>query len=692
MKRLKWVFITFSLIAFQSILSTSFSQIQVICPLPNDTVLNGEVFIVCRIDTAFHMNPKTLRFYFEGVDISSLIKINGNMVTVLMMQKFKPYKYTFRLQFRDKSGELWRKDWSFFVVNKNNIPNKKNDQKDSTVKKEKAYFKGSLNTTTRFSFVNNDGDSLRQEPAQTHELRLNGFIGYKKMKVPLKLCMTNHENFKSPYRDRFMTGILFPKNGIEFGTVSPCYDKLVLNGTSLQGIRAYTTLSSTEFHLVYGYLNRKIEGTKEKFADSLNFPPTNMKSDSTYIREGIYRRNLIAANLVFHGIDESRFYIMFLKSTDDTNSIIYGGPAAQNFVFGSGTTSRSRKNRIQYDIGVALSVTTSDIRRGVYSKDMVKKMFNLDIPFEPEKIKRIIIINGTTTPMTWGNMPPLAYYGNATINLFKQNFNFHYQRIGSAFQSFGNPYLVNDKKEVSIEDRFSLLKKRLQVSLQYTNYGSNLSNTSLTDKNTHIGSASASYKSLKKLPSVFVSARYYLRNEKFSANDSVYQKIEVVNLLGGANYTLKTGILSHNLGLTYNYYLRGTNLSGIPKNTSTNLNFFLNENLPNRFSINASFSSFILSDDTSDLNIMHTYGFSAGWSSKKGNVKVRLNYTGYSTAQTEMTRPSTRQMVNFDFAYKVFKKVEISLNSGTGLFKEKITSGNKYNEFWVLLSLNYSTY
>ncbi len=66
------------------------------------------------------------------------------------------------------------------------------------------------------------------------------------------------------------------------------------------------------------------------------------------------------------------------------------------------------------------------------------------------------------------NMPASAYYIRVKGSYAFNNILIEYKHLGPEYKSFGNPYLTNDMREFSINDRLSLLGRRLMFVLGYS--------------------------------------------------------------------------------------------------------------------------------------------------------------------------------------------------------------------------------
>ena len=65
------------------------------------------------------------------------------------------------------------------------------------------------------------------------------------------------------------------------------------------------------------------------------------------------------------------------------------------------------------------------------------------------------------------NMPASAYYLRVKGSYSFNNILIEYRQLGSEYKSFGNPYLTNNIREFTMNDRLSALGRRLMIVAGY---------------------------------------------------------------------------------------------------------------------------------------------------------------------------------------------------------------------------------
>ena len=152
--------------------------------------------------------------------------------------------------------------------------------------------------------------------------------------------------------------------------------------------------------------------------------------------------------------------------------------------------------RVRLDGEIAFSMTNNNIWGGPLSLaeldtliddsvDNKLSSFDLsDFP-DPSDWEKYLIINSNLSPLVpidinaFGDsstvdlmdaifsMPSLAYRGRAITNFFGNYLAVEYGQTGPEFNSLANPYLVKNKREWSITDKFKLLQNRLMLNIGY---------------------------------------------------------------------------------------------------------------------------------------------------------------------------------------------------------------------------------
>ncbi len=526
---------------------------KVISPVPGDTVANGQLLIVFRLNPELHIKASSLDIIIDRVSYKYLMKTNGSKVSVLVTTPIKKGRKTIRINAKDKSGENLEESWSFIISG---------DKKQGEgIKQTKV--KAFVETSSRFSDISGEGSALRQEPPITHQIKFRGNIKHGNIEIPMKMYITNHEKSYLPPRDRFFIGVKSKNAGVYFGDINPGYHRLLLNGTRIRGVEAFFQIRSFKLSLLYGTVNRPVEGLR-LYYNSLqdpSFPPVNLQdiiyTDSSmlgyYNDNGTYKRNVMAARFSLGSPNtNNKIHFVFLKSTDDTNSINYGGQAGQNVSFGIELETKSKNKRLKIDAGIAAAFTTRDIRYGVAAKETIDALYGIDLPIDPYKYRNLMVINTTTTIPSTKHTPFLSYYIKPEYRIANQKISAEVRWIGSDFQSFGNPYLINDRFIVSLSDRMRFFKDRLFLQIRLRHYNNNLTRSDTVTSNTDMIDASFNYLIKPNLPRLNGGVRRYFRSGKHTTTNERYSEYQISNYYAGIISIFNLWEINSSLTLNYN--------------------------------------------------------------------------------------------------------------------------------------------
>ena len=181
------------------------------------------------------------------------------------------------------------------------------------------------------------------------------------------------------------------------------------------------------------------------------------------------------------------------------------GSPEENLVLGFDFESALDNRKLLFQMGWNMSMTNSNIWAGIASKDsldlmmdtlsdgMIMGQYDVSAIGETiEKYENIFTIHpfymSPIAPIdpivaqksvfkAFLNMPASAYYLRVKGSYSFNNILIEYKQHGSQFKSFGNPYLTNNIREFTLNDRLSLLGRRLMIVAGYKYRDNNLSET-----------------------------------------------------------------------------------------------------------------------------------------------------------------------------------------------------------------------
>jgi hypothetical protein len=263
---------------------------------------------------------------------------------------------------------------------------------------------------------------------------------------------------------------------LALGDRSPSYGELILQGTRVRGVALQ--YSSKRFAL------RTIVGRTKQAASYVT------GSDSlSQGRRSQYQRDLRAISLRFGQQGSALFGgLTLLKVKDDPHSLtraqIYDvqdedsmsvAAPQDNVAIALGLKSSLFRGRLRSHHEAALSLRNTDIRGGALTEDDLDELSIEGLP-DFSIYEKIIVINEYFTPLNIKDEWPsiLAFKSNWDLHLPASHLQLSFRKVGSAYQSLGQPYLLSDQEEVRFQDQFRLLENQLFMNIQYSNLHDNL--------------------------------------------------------------------------------------------------------------------------------------------------------------------------------------------------------------------------
>ncbi|MFH1428399.1 MAG: hypothetical protein ABIH39_01525 [Candidatus Margulisiibacteriota bacterium] len=390
-----------------------------------------------------------------------------------------------------------------------------------TVEEAKRVFK----YTGRVSAEANS-EQVRGVRQNINSIRANASGSYDWLSFNAKAFVSSQEDPTKQPRNRLSLGLKTSVFDISVGDVNPQFSELLLQGKRVRGVEANLKLKYFNTHIVYGQTARAIEG-------AIGISDTLEGGVVQYNRSGYtYDRNLLAVRPYFGSGKNFQLGFSLLKSRDDTlsvkkefggiietddRSIVMGGvnKPQDNIVLGTDLLLAFDQKRFVWKTDAAISMFNRDISSGPLSKFDTLDLGDFgipisELPFDPESIDKIFIINlfqlpllpitlkpldevknplieipiSDSTTLAAGvnellNMPSTAFKTVLKLNYFNNFFVVRYQRVGPYYTSLGNPYMRNDVQGFNISDKVRLFSNKLFVTLAYDQKRDNL----LEDKN-----------------------------------------------------------------------------------------------------------------------------------------------------------------------------------------------------------------
>ena len=156
------------------------------------------------------------------------------------------------------------------------------------------------------------------------------------------------------------------------------------------------------------------------------------------------------------------------------------------------------------------------------------------------------------------SMPSLAYRGKTIINFFKNYFVMEYTQVGPEFNSLANPYLIKNKREMSITDKLKLFRNRLLLTIGYKHQDDDILSSIENIESQNSTSIGVNFLPGPRIPNFNFTYRLIDRNNGvdkiIQLTDSTFsdnrEKTETKNIILNLSYRFEKK-WDHNLNATY---------------------------------------------------------------------------------------------------------------------------------------------
>jgi len=492
------------------------SGVLIMSPEPGSQVTGDNVLIAASLFGVSNINPSTITLLLDGEDITDQAYVDADMVSCLL-DKIGPGVHEVNLTL---GGMATPKKWSFTAMLKDPSVNYSGrirssssmdqiDDQTLNISKLMVDFKGSAYEW--FSFRTN----LKMTTQENELYQPRNVYGFS---LGVKDYVTLNLGDANPRLSHFtMNGKRI--RGLDAQVKYAWFNLRFVQGEinrAVQGdlAKAYSyTIDNDDFGEKYLSLNRSgytfkqnvlsgrlALGRGEKFQWGLNF--MKARDDTNSVTQILTNAEIVYspdATGSVSGLDSGVVYTISELGTKahflEGKNWAGDGPK-DNLVVGTDLGISLFNKRLRLDSELAFSLTNTNIWGGPLtlaaldtlmddSLDNKLSSFDLSSFPDPADYEKILIINPNMAPLVpidinaFGDnatvdlmdavlsMPSLAYRGRAITNFYGNYLALEYSQVGPRFNSLANPYLVKNKREWSISDKFKLLQNRLMLTLGY---------------------------------------------------------------------------------------------------------------------------------------------------------------------------------------------------------------------------------
>lgn len=275
------------------------------------------------------------------------------------------------------------------------------------------------------------------------------FGTYGPVDVETNMLFSSLEDKNQQPVNRFMIGMQLPFMKAYWGDYAPNLSHYTLSGKNVRG--AYIDLHAQylKFILSHGEAVRKttdeenMTGTfkQESFGTRLQFG----SDDGFRFGLNVSRHRDLISSL------EKEYY----ERVDDDGEITYAVNARDNAVLSFDAQLNVPDQNVLFGFEMAGSLLNANTIPGILTDAEIEEYFGSDIPFTPENLADLFVINRNMEPFIPGKAN-MAYNAYARMFMMNNLINVQYSSVGPAFNSFGSFYQANDTKTLSITDQITI--------------------------------------------------------------------------------------------------------------------------------------------------------------------------------------------------------------------------------------------
>ncbi len=456
------------------------------------------------------------------------------------------------------------------------------------------------------------------------------------------------------------------------------------------------------------------------------------KDDYEDIKTNISYDNFFSVSELITGDSITNYYTIpqFIDSLINQDTIRIktknwnNGTPQENLVFGFDLETALDNRKLLFQLGWNMSLTNSNIWAGVASKDSLDLMMDtlidgklLDIPINDvgdfiDSYSDIFTVNPLfMTPIipidpiaaeesqirAILNMPSSAYYIRAKASYSFNNVLIEYKQLGPEYRSFGNPYLTNNIREFTINDRLSTLGRRLMFVLGYRYRDNKLSDLVPNPLTSKTFSLSTTLVPGPGAPSIILNLQSIGRTNGIDSVDTDQygnylgdsrENSQALNIMGSVNIPGKFEMFTTTTSINISSITYSDNLSSVRKSDyffSKSETQSISATISTRFNIplrtTSSFNTtnirtpFLNSDDKVSIqeNSWTSISSSATYSFFKNKLRIRggIDFTSNGKKGNLATKLYGSK---FGGDWDIFDKLTLTLNSSMRLIDNQ---GNK---------------
>jgi hypothetical protein len=432
---------------------TLLASILILSPEPFSAVAPAEAVIAASFMTETAVDSSSIKIMLDGRNVTSQAEVSPTIVSYTPAQ-IEGGEHTVTISARDVNGQaVGPINWRFKVSG---------GAQEAAGELSKNRVNGIVYAETRREKFN--GTNLNNTNAGAD---LSGNTG--PLQYSASAYLTSLEDAALQPRNRFVISAGLPWLNVTLGDATPYYNELILWGRRVRGLQAGLNTGWINFDIVTGETVRQIDPL-------YGVDSTGQK---VRLRFGTFKQTLLGLRPSFGSPNGFQWGFTLLKVRDDKNSLpqdssnvmqVSRVTPRDNIVLGTDLGLALDRRRFEIKASGAWSLLSSDISSGALNADSLKKISDVDLPFNPQDFEKWFILNESTSPLDPRGKTSLAYQLTLNFNYFNQFLTAGYKQIGSEYVSLGHSFLRSDIRGFFITDRWRMMRNRVHLTLGLESY------------------------------------------------------------------------------------------------------------------------------------------------------------------------------------------------------------------------------
>ena len=258
--------------------------------------------------------------------------------------------------------------------------------------------------------------------------------------------------------------------------------------------------------------------------------------------------------------------------------------------------------------------------------------------------------------------------------------------------SFGNPFLLNDRRSLTVTDRFKILNGKVAGTLRYRHYGTPpRTDANLATLDANLFSGQLVLSPWRRPTWFYLSARLHDRNTTPDGSADLVTDTRLKTYSVGAYHLARTGGFQHGLNVAYTSSDRTDAVRPTLDNTTQTFTVGLHEQLPNPVYFNIQVNRLVVrSDELGSLQKLTTFSGRLGYRLPAQQVNLSMGLQNTHTAAALFQPVSDRFTFFLNGTYRVRNNMDLELQVGYNTYNEDVIEENQYTERYVILRHRYT--